>query len=172
MKHEPPKINANPFYLCQPEVRKARHEMLIKKRPPRQTIAETVRSYGHIVPTNEDDENQSYNDRSRIVKSPVKPPVHITIENVDQRKTKPAIPIHNESFVKFGRRAVTDTKRNRSKIIDGNYLYTPKKKSSFSSSTTMDDEYGNDSKQLVSRQSLESPSFFVLKDPIRQNKWI
>lgn len=176
--HEPPLINQNPFYLCQPEVRKARREILIKKRPPspRQTIAASVRHTHHTLLPNEDEENQSYNERSRIIKSPVKPPVQVTIENFDD--TKAAV-VHR-SPIQYGRRASgqaadingnTQAKRNLSKIIEGNYEYTPKKKSSLSSST-MDEEYGNDNKKLVHSQSLESPSFVILKDPIKQNKWM
>ncbi|XP_055311428.1 uncharacterized protein LOC129574073 [Sitodiplosis mosellana] len=168
--HEPPKINQDPFYLCQPEVRKARHEMLIKKRPAssRQIIA-SARSNGHTFTTNEDEENRSYNERSRIIRSPVKPPINVTIENFDEEDTKTKTTIHNENPVKYGRRAPiqmaenVQAKRNLSKIIEGNYEYATKKKSLSSSIIN-----GN----TMNTQSVESPSFVILKDPIKQNKWM
>lgn len=177
--HEPPNINQNPFYLCQPEVRKARREILLKKRPasPRQTIAATVRSTGHGLLTNEDEENRSYNERSRIIKSPVNRQVHVTIENFDEINAKPMI--HNKNHVKYGRRASSQvgdanannqSKRRLSKTISGNYEFASKERSSFSSS--MDDKFDDTSKKLVNSPNLESPSFVILQDPIKQNKWM
>lgn len=125
-------IDKNPFYLCQPEVRKARREILIKKRPasPRQTIAAAVRSTGRILPKNEDDENRSYNERSRIVKSPIKPPIQVTIDNFDEPLAKPTIMhMDNRMSSVYGRRPSMlmadvngnlQAKRNASKIIEGN----------------------------------------------------
>ncbi|XP_031616783.1 uncharacterized protein LOC116336792 [Contarinia nasturtii] len=182
--HQPPTIDKNPFYLCQPEVRKARREILIKKRPtsPRQTISAAVRSTGRILTTNEDDENRSYNERSRIVKSPIKPPIQVTIENVDEPREKPTIiNMDNRITSKYGRRSsmhVTDvngnlqTKRNASKIIEGNHEYAPKKKTSITSTTTTDDEYVNRGRKMMHSQSLEQPSFVILNDPIKHNKWM
>lgn len=180
----PPTLDRNPFYICQPEVRKARREILIKKRPttPSQTIAAAVKSTGHIFPTddNDDDENRRYNERSRIImSSPVKAPIEVTIENVDEPSVPKTI-IRSGTPMKPFRRISVQTadvngnsyiKRNLTKIVEGNSEYTSKKKSSLTSSTT-EDEFSNASKQLVSSQSLEAPSFVILKDPIKQNKWM
>lgn len=194
---EPPAtINKNPSYLCQPEVRKARHEVLIKKRPPspHQTISATIRSIGRPAKLNEDEENKCYNERSRIVTAPVKPPVQVVIDNFDDPSEKPTLfPLRTPLKVS-GRRASSMqssncnansyAKRNHSKIIEGNYEYT-KKRTSLLSSTT-DDENGNGSngagsgsggggantRKLVSSHSMENPSFVVLNDRMRQNKWM
>lgn len=127
--------------------------------------------------TNEDEENRSYNERSRIIKSPVNRKIHVTIENFDEKNAKPMI--HNLNHVKYGRRASTQvgdtnannqSKRRLSKTITGNYEYTSKDRSSFSSS--MDDKFDDNNKKLVSSPNLESPSFVILQDPIKQNKWM
>lgn len=187
--HQPPTIDKNPFYLCQPEVRKARREVLIKKRPPSpsQTISASIRNYGRIGKINEDEENQRYNERSHIVSSPVKPPIQVTVDNFDEPSIKPTTllsapvqitaPFQMKSPTKYGRRVSahnpsisgnSHAKRNLSKIIEGNYEYT-KKKSSLTSST--DDDLGN-TRKLVSSHSFDAPSFVVLKDPMKQNKWM
>lgn len=178
--HKPPTIDKDPFYLCQPEVRKARHEILIRKRTPTpsQTISAAVKSVGRVTIPNEDEENLRYNARSRIVSSPVKPPVQVFVDSYDE-PTKPILQTKT-SPNKSARRVSVQTpqpsasanphaKRNLSKIIEGNYEYT-KKKSSLTSST--DDEFGSGAKKLVSSQSLDGPSFVVLKDPMKQNKWM
>lgn len=163
-------------------MRKARRENSIKKRPatPSQTIAAAVRSTGQIFPTDEGEENRRYNERSHIVTSAVKPPVHVTIENFDEPSTKPITIIGNKS-PKYGRRISlqmadingnSNAKRNLSKIIEGNHKYTSKKKSSLSSSTTVDDEYSSASNKLMSSDSLEGPSFVILNEPTKNNKWM
>lgn len=180
----PHTVVKNPFYLCQPEVRKARREILIKKRAasPSQTIAAAVRTTGNIFPTDDDEMNRRYNERSHIIKTPVKPTVHVTIENFDEPSTKPITIIGNRS-PKHGRRISVQTadvngnsyaKRNLSKIIEGNHEYTSKKKSSLTSttSTATDDEYTLASKRLMSSQGMEGPSFVILKEPIKNNKWM
>lgn len=183
--HQPPiTIDKNPFYLCQPEVRKARHEVLIKKRPPTpsQTISTAIRRNGPIGRINEDEDNQRYNEQSHIIQSPVKPPVQVIIDNYDEPSIKP-IPLLSSapvmSAAKYGRRVSVQTsnpnainsyaKRNLSKIIEGNYEYT-RKKSSLTSST--DDEHGNHTRKLLSSQSAETPSFVVLNDAVQQNQWM
>lgn len=184
--HQPPTIDKNPFYLCQPEVRKARREVLIKKRPPSpsQKLSTAIRRNGPIGRINENEENQRYNERSHIVTAPVKPPVQVLIDNYDEPSIKPipllsAPTISVKSPAKYGRRVSVQTpnlsanshaKRNLSKIIEGNYEYT-RKKSSLTSST--DDDFANGAtRKLVSSQSLETPSFVVLNDPMKQNKWM
>lgn len=194
---EPPlTINKNPSYLCQPEVRKARHEVLIKKRPPspHQTISATIRNIGRPAKLNEDEENKCYNERSNIVTTTVKPPIQVLIDNFDDPSEKPIelFPLRTPLKV-TGRRASSMqssnynynpnayAKRNHSKIIEGNHEYT-KKRTSLLSSTT-DDEMGNgyggggaaggiNTRKLVSSHSMENPSFVVLNDRLRQNKWM
>lgn len=151
----------------------------VKKRSPTpsQTISAAVRSVGRATIPNEDEENLRYNERARIVSSPVKPPVQVFVDSYDE-PTKPIL--QTKSPNKSGRRVSMQTphasasanphaKRNLSKIIEGNYEYS-KKKSSLTSST--DDEFGNGGKKLVNSQSLDGPSFVVLKDSMKQNKWM
>lgn len=164
-------------------MRKARREVLIKKRPPspNSTISAAIRGHGPIGKVNEDEENQRYNERSHIVTSPVKAPIQVMIDDYDEPHIKPttllSAPVHLKS-PRYGRRISMQTpnlsanlhaKRNLSKIIEGNYEYT-KKKTSLTSST--DDDLGNGTRKLVSSQSVDTPSFVVLKDPMKQNKWM
>lgn len=109
-----------------------------------------------------------------MVKSAAKPPIRVTIENVDEPFTKSTTFIRTKSPIQYGRRSENNAqaKRNLSKIIEGNYEYTARKKSSLTSTTTTDDEFGNSGKRLVSSQSLEAPSFVVLREPCKQNKWM
>lgn len=172
-----PTIDKDPHYLCQPEVRKARREILLKKRPPSpsQTISAAIRNTGRVYPTNEDDESRRHNDRSRNVKTAIRPPIQVTIENVDEPFTKSTTYIRDKSPIRHGRRfdgGNSHAKRNLSKIIEGNYEYTARKKSSLTSTTTTDDDFGNGGKKLTSSKSLEAPSFVVLKEPCTQNKWM
>lgn len=171
--HEPSKMSQDSFYLCQPEVRKARREILIKKRPTssRQIIDASMRCNGHISLTNEDEENRSYNERSRIIKSSVEPPVDLTIENFHQTNAKT---IYNKNSVKYGRRTsdqvvdaneTNQAKRNLSKIIEGNHEYAAKNKSSSIMSRSNE-------RKVINAERGESPSFVILKDPIKQNKWM
>lgn len=186
-------IDKDPFYLCQPEVRKARHEVLIKKRPPspNQTIAAAIRSIGRAgrgIKFDENEENKRYNEQSHIVSQPIKPPVQVLIDNFDEPTQKPTT-LYQSSPVKYGRRvsmqpsnhaANSFAKRNQSKIIEGNCAYI-KKKTSLTSTTSTDDEMaapmmmmdGAGGSKLVTSQSFDQPSFVVLKDPIQQNnKWM
>lgn len=177
-------------------MRKARHEVLIKKRPPspHQTISAAIRSVGRPAKLNEDEENKCYNERSHIVQTPVKPPVQVLIDNFDDPSEKPIALFPLRTPLKVpGRRASSMqtsnyngnsfAKRNHSKIIEGNHEYT-KKRTSLLSNTT-DDELGNGSssgcggggggisaRKLVSSHSLENPSFVVLNDRMKQNKWM
>lgn len=185
--HQPPTIDKNPFYLNSPEVRRARREILIKKRPPSpsQTISAAIRNYGPIGKINENEENQRYMERSNIVKPTAKPTIQVMIDDFDEPSIKPttllSAPVHIHSPPKGGRRISVQTanicsnshaKRNQSKIIEGNYEYT-KKKSSLTSSTT-DDDRSHATRKLVSSHAhqIDAPSFVVLKDPMKQNKWM
>lgn len=205
-------IDKNPSYLCQPEVRKARHEVLIKKRPPspHQTIAAAIRSVGRTAKLNEDDENKCYNERSNIVSMPIKPPVQVLIDNFDEPNEKPTALYSASSPIrtplKVSRRASSSmqstnysngnsfAKRNHSKIIEGNHDYV-KKRTSLLSNTAVDDlnngNVGNvgsgrggggggccggvaemSARKLVTSHSLENPSFVILNDRLKQNKWM
>lgn len=186
-------------YLCQPEVRKARHEILKKKRPPSptETVASSLK-YSNMrkaLPTNDENENRLYMEKSRIIPPTPSPPI-VTIENFDEPDTKPITIIRgappNNYGPSYGRRASTihspsiDAKnsypllqRNQTKIIEGNHEYVKslKKNSMASIVTSADDEFNRrtsiDSRKLSHSQSLdESPSFVVLKEPCKQNKWM
>lgn len=179
----------DPSYLCSPEVRKARREILIKKRPPSpsKTIAAAIRNTGDIVSTNENDDNRKYNEKSRIVSPKLNPSIKVTIENFDEPNKKPTT-ILRSTYIspRYGRRSSSiqhassvDAKHNRSynkrnqtTIIEGNVGYI-KKKNSLSSTTTTDDEYMIGLKKLNDFKSvMAAPSFVVLKDPSKENKWM
>lgn len=186
--HHPTGID-DPSYLCSPEVRKARREILIKERPPSpsKTIAAAIRSAGDTFPTNETDEDRKYNEKSRIVSPNLSPPIKVTIENYDEPYKKPTTILRSTQISpKFGRRSSSiqhassvdakhrssHHKRNQTKIIEGNVGYM-KKKSSLSSTTTTDDEYLTGLKKLNDFKSVNAaPSFVVLKDPSKENKWM
>lgn len=173
----PPTIDKDPHYLCQPEVRKARREILLKKRPPSpsQTISAAIRNSGRVYPINDDDDtHKRYNGRNQLVKSATRPSIQVTVENVDEPFTKSTTFIQTKSPIRHGRRSETNShaKRNLSKIIEGNYEYTARKKSSLTSTTTDDEFGGHSGRKLVNSKSFEAPSFVVLKDPCKQNKWM
>lgn len=175
----------DPHYLCQPEVRKARHEILIKKRPPspNKTLCSAIKHSGTVFPGNdEEEENRLYNARSKILPPSPVPPIQVTIEDVDEphRKTSTLISIGGAP-PKYGRRASNDNKinvhrqRNQTKIIEGNRDYLSKKNSLTSTTTanTDDDSTNNGGGKLISSKSLENePSFVILKEPYKKNKWM
>lgn len=188
--HHPTGID-DPTFLCRPEVRKARREILIKERPPSpsRTIAAVVRHTGDIFPTNEDEENHKYNERSRIVSPTLSPPIQVTIENFDEPNKKPQTILRQTYSPKYGRRASmqhastvdaklnSHIKRNQTKIIEGNsgYMKGSKKNSLTSTTTTTDEEsiIGRSRKLLVSNKSMgPAPSFVILKEPCKENKWM
>lgn len=181
----------SPSYLCRPEVRKARHEILKKERPPTpsRTIATAVKTTGDIFPTNEDDENFKYNERSRIVSPKLSSPVQVTIENFDEPNTKPTTILQSSTHSpKFGRRASmqpnssvdakinSHMKRNQTKIVEGNSGYGKgQKKDSLTSTTSTEDEPALMARRKMSlmNQNRESaPSFVILKEPCKENKWM
>lgn len=179
--HHPTGLDANPFFLCQPEVRKARREILIRERPPspHKTLAAAIRTAGPIPPVDEDEENKIFREKSRIITSASPKTIHVTVENVDEPRTKPETILTVKNSPKYGRRAsaakppARDMKanaakmRNQSKIVEGNRDYNKKlnKKNSITSTTTDDEGKSNSNDETT-------PSFVVLKDPCNQSKWM
>lgn len=160
--HHPTGLDVNEApceYLRQPEVRRARHEILKKKRPPspNKSIAAAMKyeTMKKGVPVDSDEENRLYMERSRMVTPTPSPPVQVTVENVDEPNGKPITLLRGTS-PRYGRRAsnaqrslsvdteATDTgttplplQRNHSKIIEGNREYgRGVKKASITSTTT------------------------------------
>lgn len=192
--HHPTGIDADPSYLCQPEVRKARRELLIRKRPPSpsKTLAASIKSTGQVLLSNEDEENKIYNAKSHIVTSDTKPlPITVTIENFDDPKDMTSTILTVNSPPKHGRRASMNNnkmpssesikghvqrQRNRAKIIEGNRDYFNTnlvKKNSLSSTTTttMTDDEASVAAMNGSR-SPTSKSFIILNEPCNENKWM
>lgn len=192
--HHPTGIDVEPSYLCQPEVRKARREILIRKRPPSpsKTIAATIKSAGQLITTSEEEENKIYNAKSHIITSDTKPlPITVTVENVDDPKDKTSTILTVNSPPKYGRRAsinnnkmplkeptkgLVQKQRNRAKIIEGNRDYfntNLAKKNSLSSTTTttMTDDEASIGAMNGSR-SPTSKSFIILNEPCNENKWM
>lgn len=187
--HHPTGIDDS-SYLCSPEVRKARREILIKERPPSpsKTIAAAIRSTGDIFATNEEDEDRKYNEKSRIVSPKLNQPIKVTIENFDEPNKKPTTILRSSQISpRFGRRSSSiqyassvdakhrsHNKRNHTKIIEGNVGYMKKKNSlSSTATTTTDDEYLAGLKKLNDCKSVNAaPSFVVLKDPSKENRWM
>lgn len=191
--HHPTGIDDDPSYLCQPEVRKARRELLIRKRPPSpsKTLSASIKSAGQLVVTNEEEENKIYNAKSHIITSDTKPPPIVTVENFDDPKAKTSTISTVNSPPKHGRRASmlnnnlssnettksqVQRQRNRAKIIEGNRDYfnaNPTKKNSLSSTTTTtmtDDEASVTA--VDGRRSPTSKSFVILNEPCNENKWM
>lgn len=190
--HHPTGLDADPSYLCQPEVRKARRELLIRKRPPSpsKTLAASIKSVDQVSLINEDEENKIYNAKSHIVSSETKPlPITVTVENFDDPKDKASTILTVNSPPKHGRRAsvinneisskepikgYVQRQRNRAKIIEGNRDYFGTKKNSLSSTTTtttMTDDEASDAAINASRNPT-STSFIILNEPCNENKWM
>lgn len=161
-------------FLRQPEVRRARHEILKKKRPPSpsKSISSTMK-YEMMkkgLTVDSDEENRIFMERSRMVTPTPSPPIHVTLENVDDPNAKP-ITLLRATSPKFGRRASVvqrspsiDVKptvntsatllpptpamahhRNHSKIIEGNREYgRGGKKASITSTITTTTTASND----------------------------
>lgn len=190
--HHPTGVDVDPSFLCQPEVRKARHGLLIRKRPPSpsKTLSANIRKAGQMMIANEEDENKIYNAKSHIVSSDTKPlPITVTVEDFDDPNDNMSTVLTVNSPPKYGRRASMNVinnnnqkpssnettkghvqrQRNRAKIIEGNRDYfntNLPKKNSFSSTTTTtltDDE-----------TSMMGPpkSFVILNDPLNENNWM
>lgn len=185
-------MDADPSYLCQPEVRKARRELLIRKRPPSpsKTLSASLGSVGQVSLTNEEEENKIYNAKSHIVTSDTKPlPITVTVENFDDPKDRASTILNVNSPPKHGRRASMNNnkmspkepikgyvqrQRNRTKIIEGNRDYFGPKKNSLTSTTTtttMTDDEASVAAINDSRNST-STSFIILNEPCNENKWM
>lgn len=155
--HEP--ILEDLSFLCQPEVRRAKKEMLIKERQaykePATNTMDTTFSGG---PTDDLKANKSALPPASARGEPLKsrnasPSFKLTVKNVDDpggtfKKTTP----------KFGRRASIGKEahrlRNRTKIIEGNREYV---------------EPMPDHRRKSTR---DGPSFIVLNEPCKQSKWM
>lgn len=194
--HHPTGIDVDPSYLCQPEVRKARREILIRKRPPSpsKTLAASIKSVGQLLSTNEEEENKIYNANSHIIVPDTKPlPITVTVENFDEPKDKISTILTVNSPKKHGRRASVNNnkitskelltkghmqkQRNRTKIIEGNRDYlnsNMSKKNSLSSITTTTTMTDDDASMgtLTDSRNPTSKSFVILNEPCTENKWM
>lgn len=185
--HHPTGLDADPSYLCQPEVRKARRELLLRKRPPSpsKTLSASIKSAGQALLTNEEEENKIYNVKSHIVTSDTKPlPITVTVENFDDPKDRSSTILTVNSPPKHGRRASINNnkeptkghvqrQRNRTKIIEGNRDYfnmNLAKKNSLSSTTTT--TMTDDEASINGSRNPTKKSFVILNDPCNENKWM
>lgn len=158
-----PNLEDLPF-MCQPEVRRAKQDLLIKKRSPRKEINNNFSEKtfeGEVIGPPADDlkSNNSAAFRSPRRRSSVRsrnasPSFKLTVENVDdpggsfqKKKVSP----------KFGRRASRDVKRgkdshtirNQTKVVEGNRDYI-----------------------VGGNKTQEQPPFVVLKEPNKPNRWM
>lgn len=155
-------------FQCQPEVRRAKNDLLLKKRsPPRSMQLETITSHTIGEPSDELT-NKASNMELLKAKSP-SPTFKLTVQNVDD----PGGTFIKKPTPKFGRRAstlggqhVSDAQRirNRTRVVEGNRQYP--------------DTYqhilgGSQNKKTPTKMPSEiSPSFIVLKEPCKQTKWM
>lgn len=155
-------LNNLPF-MCQPEVRKAKKEILIKERSPTrdQPLHQDLDIFEQNIIGLPSAEKTDKSEKPERTVSPVarqpSPSFKLMVQNVDDpggtfRKTIP----------KFGRRAshaVSEAHRlrNRTRVIEGNRKYCDAK----------------ETKDLKNRRSTDqAPSFIVLNEPCKQNKWM
>lgn len=156
-----PNLEDLPF-MCQPEVRRAKQDLLLKKRNARNEINNNVveKTFQKDFigsPTDDLRSNKSVAPVSPRAKSRnTSPSFKLTVQNVDdaggsfKKKVSP----------KFGRRASKDVKRakdshkirNQTKVIEGNR------------------DYFIDNKTVKVRD--DEPPFVVLKEPSKQNRWM
>lgn len=148
--------------MCQPEVRRAKQDLLIKKRSPRKEInnnlvEKTFQKDFIGSPTDDLKCNNSASPRSSIGKSRnTSPSFKLTVQNVDD----PGGSFKKKLSPKFGRRASKDVRRgkdshklrNQTKVIEGNR------------------DYIIDNKTANERNA--DPPFVVLKEPCKQNRWM
>lgn len=159
-----PNLEDLPF-MCQPEVRRAKQDMLLKNRSPRKEInnnltEKTFQKDFVGSPTDDLKGNNSAalkSPRTSTVKSRnTSPSFKLTVQNVDD----PGGSFKKRLSPKFGRRASKDVKRgkdshkirNQTKVIEGNRDYIENK--------------------TTSRVRNEQPPFVVLKEPCKQNRWM
>lgn len=151
--------------MCQPEVRRAKQDLLIKTKSPRNESIMTEKTFQKdFVGSPTDDLNGNNSPALRSPRTPVlksrnvSPSFKLTVENVDD----PGGTFKKKPSPKFGRRATSrDVKRgkdshklrNQTKVVEGNRDYI------------IDDK--------TMRDRSEQPPFVVLKEqPCKQNRWM
>ncbi len=164
-----PNLEDLPF-MCQPEVRRAKQDLLIKKRSPRKEI-----NNNHVEKTFEKEfigsptDDLKSNNSAAAPKSPrrrtpgiksrnASPSFKLTVQNVDD----PGGSFKKKLSPKFGRRASKDVKRvkdshkirNQTKVVEGNR------------------DYIIDNSTAMTRDRNEQPPFVVLNEPCKQNRWM
>ncbi|KAJ6641204.1 hypothetical protein Bhyg_06139 [Pseudolycoriella hygida] len=159
-----PNLEDLPF-MHQPEVRRAKQDLLIKKRSPRKEINNNIGEKTFEMefigsPADDLKSNKAANvksPRTPILKSRnTSPCFKLTVENVDD----PGGSFKKKTSPKFGRRASRDVKRvkdshkirNQTKVIEGNRDYVLHNQ--------------------AARNGSEEPPFVVLKEPCKQNRWM
>lgn len=149
-------------FMCQPEVRRAKKDLLLKNRSPRREInnnnaEQTFQADFVGSPTDDLKSNNSAALKSPRTKSRnISPSFKLTVQNVDD----PGGSFKKKLSPKFGRRASKDVKRgkdshkmrNQTKVIEGNRDYIIDNK--------------------TTRVRNEQPPFVVLKEPCKQNRWM
>lgn len=160
--------------MCQPEVRRAKQDLLIKERisrkdvfyqpTPLDTVHHPIDSYpssNHPVISPDLPNHPSHNNRRSS-----SPKFKLTVKNVDDpggnfKKTTP----------KFGRRSVAGggvkdahRLRNRTKVVEGNREYTKGVRM-----TNVQSDVGY---QKAKRSPADPQSFVVLKEPCKPSNWM
>lgn len=137
--------------------------MLIRTRPPSpsKSIAATIKNAGDMTMTTEEDDNKIYNEKSRIVTpetGSITPEIKITDDTEDlDDSTDAAIPhmgFLNAAGPKFGRRS--QARRKHTSIA---------RETQHPSSTDATSDTDLEPSDM-------EPSFVILKEPCKQNKWL
>lgn len=155
-------------FQCQPEVRRAKNDLLLKKRsPPRTMQLETITS--HVIGAPSDELTNKTSNKEPLQAKSSSPTFKLTVQNVDD----PGGTFIKKPTPKFGRRAstlggqhVSDAQRirNRTRIIEGNRQYPD---------THQHILGGGQNKKPASKSPSDvSPSFIVLNEPCTQTKWM
>lgn len=171
--HSPPQpLNLdleNLPYQCQPEVRRAQNDLLLKKRIPSSRPINVDTITEHVMGSASDEmTNKTSSVISSMKNKSTSPTFKLTVENVDD----PGGTFIKKPTPKFGRRASTTTLggqhisdaqriRNRTRVIEGNRNYPDTHNHILGG--------GKNSKQNTNEIS---PSFIVLKEPCKQTKWM
>lgn len=158
-------------YQCQPEVRRAQNDLLLKKRTLTTTRPINVVDTMSIdVMGNASDEMTNKHGVIKSMKNEsTSPTFKLTVENVDD----PGGTFIKKPTPKFGRRASTTTLggqhisdaqriRNRTRVIEGNRNYPD----------THNHILGIGGKTNRQNTNELSPSFIVLNEPCKQTKWM
>lgn len=169
-------------FLCQPEVRRAQKELLIKERldfkepafPKSEKFEISLAAAGDVV------ELKTAPNRSRPPASArgeptrdVSPSFKLTVKNVDDpggtfKKTSPKFGRRssiNAAAAAAGNRSTAHKMRNRSKVIEGNREYSAAP-AGIKSYGTVGDPSRNRSNNWM------EPSFIILNEPCKQSKWM